>query len=111
MNSKCHVHVKLAEGRSTHTNGVNNRFHWTLIHQMAFGEHFKYKIAVKALKILCFCHFLFFVQYFNFVCLVILLLNDNLSDIRLKTKLRYCTYKILMEITFNLQCFHNYSVL
>jgi len=58
---------------------VTNRFHLTLIHQMAFSEQLKYRIAVKALQILCFFSVQFFVQYLNFVCRVILWYNDNLN--------------------------------
>jgi len=49
-----------------------NRFHLTLIHQMAFSEQLKYQIVAKALQNLYFCHLLFGVQYINFVCRVIL---------------------------------------
>ena len=73
----------------------NNMLHLTLIHQMACCEQSEYRIAVKALQILYFCHLLLSVQYQNFVSRVILLQYDNHSrpNIRLKTKLWYCTLK------------------
>jgi hypothetical protein len=60
---------------------------------MACCEQSGYTIAVKALQIPYFSHLLFSVQYRNLVCRVILSQYDNHYDIRLKTKLWYCTQK------------------
>src|ERR1700690_3629175 len=88
----------------------HNRLHLTFIHQMAFCEQLKYRVAKEDLQISCFCHLRYFVQYLNFFCRVILWWYDKHYDIRLKTKLRYSTQKFI-EKTLNLQCFHSYSIL